>query len=217
MKKIYLLASTALLAITTVHAQITEGKWLAIGGISGGFNNRTTAPNEESKGSQFGVQLQLGKAIKNNVVVGGLVGFNASSNRQFFNNNEISRGNFNSATIGVFARHYKSLGKGFNIFAQSTALVNTSRDKTNIPNGASFVNSRSTSAGIGLAPGIAYQIAKKLQVELVANNLLLLQYHNSKQYSVNQPTRTNNSFNASSSLNNGLNLGAMALGFTLIL
>lgn len=217
MKKIYLLAFTALLAITTLKAQITEGKWLAIGGISGGISNRSTAPNEESKGSQFGVQLQLGKAIKNNVVVGGLVGFNTSRNRQFFNNNEISRGNFRSATIGVFARHYKSLGKGFNIFAQSTALVNASRDKSSIPNGASFVSSRSTVVSIGLAPGISYQIAKKLQVELVANNLLSLQYHNTKQYSVNQPTRTNTSFSASTSLNNGLNLGAMALGFTLIL
>lgn len=217
MKKIYTLAVLTMLTIANLQAQITEGKWLAIGSIGGGTSTREISPAEENKNSFFGVQLQLGKAIKNNVVVGGLVGFNTQVSRSLFNNNETNSNNLTSSSIGLFTRHYKSLGKGFNVFAQSTMVVGSARDKSKSTGGGEFINSRSTAFSIGLAPGISYQIAKKLQVEIVATNLLSLQYSNQKEYSISRPTRTTSSFSGSSSLNNGLNVGALSIGFALVL
>lgn len=115
-----------------VNAQIKKGTFLIGGQLSAGKFEREPnypfpQPTPYFQGDNFkyvNVGISIGKAIKNNQVIG--FNFNTATSKQTISNNgtesTLSKNNLNE--VGIFYRAYKKIGNGFYFFGQGNALVN---------------------------------------------------------------------------------------------
>jgi hypothetical protein len=219
MKKTFVLL---LLIGTTaaVTAQIKKGAILLGGQL--GFNNSSgdytsntppnTPQNQKSRGANFGIAI--GSAIKDNVVVGINAGYGS-----YKNENTVGITSFTSTTnqynFGVFYRQYKSLGRNFYFLGEAGIGYNGSKQTDKNTPVVNDVTRKSSGVQLYLSPGVAYQVSKKLQLEILVPNIVSAGYSKNKTTSqVNNSTQDN--FYINTNLN-GPPLNNLAVGFRFIL
>ena len=204
------------------QAQIKKGDILLGGTL--GFNTQKTTPGDNSptqgtKQSSFTITPSIGKAVKDNLLIGFDLTFAGSKNTQNVGASNTTKSNTYGA--GVFIRKYKPLGSGFAIFMQTRLGGNYNTQKSQYEL-TSYPYSKVSGYSFDLSfyPGIAYAITKRVQLETGFANLVDVNYSHSKiAYTTgvnNTVTSTDklNSFNVSTSLSN--NFG-FAVGIKVLL
>ena len=92
---------------------------------------------------------------------------------------------------GVFARHYKNIGKsGVYVFVQNSlgATHENQRYEKTVNVNSDPKNVKTFSAYLNIYPGLSYAVSQKLHLETGFNNLLSLNYSNSKNAYWSAPT-----------------------------
>ncbi|HTI09538.1 MAG TPA: hypothetical protein VL832_13305 [Puia sp.] len=200
-------------AITYVsQAQIKKGDIL-LGGTLSLYSQKATPdnnyPTPPNKQTNYNISPSIGKAIKDNLLVGFDLAFTGSKNTQ-----GTGTGSYTSKSCtygaGVFLRKYKPLGGGFAIFMQTRFGGSYNTQKTQYEGDPyPYNNVKGYSFDLSFYPGIAYAITKRVQLETGFANLVDVNYSHSKDSQttgVNNNVLANsksNSFGISTSLSNG--------------
>lgn len=211
MRKLYFLAVICLLAITITHAQIRKGSTFLGGDISASTQKSQTGTDPVLRQSGFTISPVFGKAIKDNLVLGGDLSYGHSKY-----DNVGSEQKINVYGAGIFLRKYKPLGSsGFFIFLQGRAgyryLESTIDTWT-----TAYDQVKNHTINISAYPGLSYAISRKLHLETGFNNVVSVNYFTEKREIAGGTVTTvkNSGFSISSSLNNISNL---YLGFRVLL
>jgi hypothetical protein len=219
MKKTFALLLLIVCSIVSA-AQIKKGAIL-LGGQLGVYNSSidytsstppNTPQNQKNKGANFGIVI--GTAIKDNVVVGINTGYG-----YYKNENTVGITSFTSNTdqynFGVFYRQYKSLGRNFYFLGEAgVGYIGSKQTDKNTPV-VNDVTRKSSGVQLYVNPGVAYQVSKKLQLEILVPNIVSAGYSKNKTTSqVNNSTQDN--FYINTNLN-GPPLNNLAVGFRFIL
>ena len=168
MKTTLLLLPVFLLTTLAVHAQIDKGR-VQIGGDLN-FNNQhfSQSSNSINNYTSLIIRPSIGRFYATNQLAGLFLNF-------------VYAGNYTGKTYtyggGVYFRQYKQVVKSLYVFAEEQGGFNYNR-YTNFPSVSSPVNSYSIS--LNLRPGIAYDLTKRMQLEMAYNNLLSVSYNYSK-------------------------------------
>jgi len=210
MKKILLFIFTLSLFVSSANSQIKKGS-IFLGGDIGGSTQKTKTDGVTSdKQSGINISPVIGKAIKDNLVLGINAGINLYKDENTTNTNSYS--------AGVFLRKYKNIGtSGFYIFVQGGLNGAYYTQKRNVAPSPISNETKIIFVGLSAYPGISYAISRKLHLETGFNNLLLLNYRNEKRETGDPviSTQKTNAFNISSSLNNATS--SLYLGFRLLI
>ncbi|HRP33391.1 MAG TPA: hypothetical protein PKV73_15945 [Agriterribacter sp.] len=215
MRKTYTLVSLVFLTLcTTTQAQIKKGSIFLGGDMTLGISNSKNSNDESvSKQTNFGISPVAGVALKDNFVAG--ASLNGGFSNYTYSNQTSQKGNNFGA--GVFARHYKNLGKsGFYIFLQNSLNASFGEQRQRNTNSSDQIKINSFTAVVSLYPGISYAATQKLHLETGFNNLLYMNYSHEKRNNTNPAyadTRTN-SFSLGTSLNN---LSSFYVGFRMLI
>ena len=202
MKQIKLLTIAVLLIASTSHAQINKGVNALGGNLSFGTSSIKNGNNSFTNTSLL-ISPSFMTAYKNNRAVG----FNLSY--QYSKSNYANQ-KTNGYGTGVFLRQYKPLGKGFYVFAQEALNFQYSKIS---PDTTNFINSKTISIAFTANPGIAYDLSKKVQLELLLfNNFLSAEYSYLSSTSIASSTIKSNNFHIGANLDGSqltsLNIGA---------
>ena len=199
------------LFIMIANAQFQKGNILLGGDLSYATNTSsvTNTPGQTNSGGPF--NISLGKAIKENTIVG--VNLLYSTNT---NDYQVGKYVSNGYGIGVFYRVYKNLGKDFYFFGQAGAEYDGSTAYSKDSTGHKSNNTTMNGGNIYLTPGIAYKLSKKFFMELSIPQVFSVGYSSSSTDIAPGLTQKNNSFNAGINFNSNP-LTSLALGFRLII
>ncbi|MCG2614483.1 porin family protein [Terrimonas sp. NA20] len=176
MKKSLLILSIASFAIiSSTHAQIKKGATLIGGNIGGGTSNTDNPNSPYVDQSSLAVGLRFGKAVKENLIVGGIVSY--SGNKWENSNISPTSSTQRQYSAGVFARKYKPIGNsGFYIFGTGSLAGVLTRYTDTYPQPGSDTKTKGTAVNLSVDPGVSYAVNKWLQIEAGLNNLLTLSY-----------------------------------------
>jgi len=215
MKKAILLFFAVLLFALKSTAQFETGQRIFSGGINfNNYNNQTDLNNSTSKNAQtsFNLDASIGKFIRPNLVRG--LSINYGHNYEKSDPSSFKQ-NYNSVGLGLFATQYRSFGKNFFGFIRFN-LNGNYQFGTRVQSGVDQ-KIRGYGFSAGLTPGISYKINKRVLLNGTLNNIALLSFNHQKTTYSNssQVTRTNQT-GLYSSLSNG-SLGAIGIGFNLLL
>lgn len=204
MKKFYLFFYLILTGFLS-HAQFNKGAIL----LGGDLNFQASSVKDvndglassTTKNTQVTFQPAIGKAIKEDLVAGITLDYAYSSG------SGSTSTKYNLYGGGIFLRKYRSLGNKFYLFGQSNLGYDYSKQTIdNPPNTGGPDHQIDKAYGVGLqfAPGVAYSLDQKWQVEFEFPNLLNINYtHTSEDDLYDTPPNHqvyNNSFGFSSSL-----------------
>ncbi len=169
MKQIRLLTIAILLIASTSHAQINKGGTALGGNINFGTSTSKSDNNSKRTVTSFAISPSLMIIYNNNRAVG----FNLNYDYTKYNYFDKSANGYGA---GIFLRQYKPLGKGFYVFAQEALNFNY-RKSLGIADSAIIYNSKSFDAILTVNPGLAFDLSKRVQLELLFfNNLLAIEY-----------------------------------------
>ena len=216
-----ILSIVVFISVSTVaNAQFTKGS-LVLGGSLGysdfksTSNNPTDRPETKYTGGIF--NINLGKAIRENAVVGINLSYSHNSQNNYYTGNtgslDYSR---NTYTIGVFYRLYKSLGKDFYFFAEGSASYLGSTESGKDELGVKQLSGSGNGGIINVYPGISYKVSKRFLMELSIPTLFSASYTSSKTNSGPIVYNKISQFDISSSLGSNP-LQYLGIGFHLIL
>ena len=203
MKKTFTLVTLTLLTIasTTLHAQLNKGS-IALGGNISFYSVKTEDHSAERHQTSLYISPSLTSFYKDNHAVG--------FHLDYFHNQSDSSNKANSYGAGVSLRQYKPLGKAFYIFVQEGLDYSYYKNKPSVDNIQSKFTQNSVS--IALNPGVAYDLSKRIQFEILFfNNLLSASYLNQKTESPVNVFKSNQfSFSANTTITDltTLNVGA---------
>ncbi|HXD79569.1 MAG TPA: hypothetical protein VN616_17255 [Puia sp.] len=174
MKKIPLLFSFLLIAFFS-QAQIDKGTILLGGDISLSTYSAHSSSGAPPKYQEnvFYVDPSIGLAVRNNFVLGLDLGLGYESR-------PVENGyKDNNYQAGVFLRQYKFLGSG-SCFFGATELAFGYNDLTQDQSVGYRQDERTTSAELSFAPGVAYALNHRWQLEVVFPQVLDLTYSHQK-------------------------------------
>lgn len=217
MKKILFFFLITLLTVTT-NAQINKNAVLLGGDISFGTGKTSSSSTSTDQKSNNGsISLSLGKAIKENQVVGFNVGYFGQRTTNMFTGSDTATTQINGFEIGFFYRQYKMLAKDFYVFGQANALYrySTSTSDYKLNPGNNYKVNQNVAA-VSVTPGLAYKIFKKTFVELSLINLASLSYSNAKNIHKDYTQKSNN-VSLTTAFSNNSDLGSVGIGFRFIL
>jgi len=215
--KILLVPALVIISGTSAIAQIKKGAVL-LGGQLGfssssiNSNDVNTVQQQSSKG--FSITPALGKAVRENLVVGADISYVYS--KYTITNSVLDKSN--SYGIGFFVRKYKELGKGFYLFGQARAGGSYFK-KDHIdhytPQAVSTA-SKGYDIQLGVYPGVAYSASRRFQLEAGFNNLGYVRYSHSRQTPNTNLSASNtyNNFSLGSSLSD---FAGFTVGFRVLL
>lgn len=212
MKKILLVLITGCIFVSSVNAQIKKGSVFLGGDIGGSVQKTKSGDVTTNKQSGINISPVVGKAIKDNLVLGVNAGFGINNNDYPMGNTEYDTKSYNA---GVFLRKYKNIAaSGFYIFVQGGLGASYYNQKQEGML-TTYDNMKRTTIGINAYPGISYAVNKKLHLETGFNNLLMVNYFHEKR-EAGSPVQNykTNGFSVSSSLNNA---SYLYLGFRLLI
>ncbi len=173
MKKILLIAFILPILTFTTHAQIKKGSFLLGSDIS--FSSAKSESQYTTSQQGFSLSPILGKAIKENLIVGGFAGIIFNKTKSSAVPDGVAKSNTYSA--GVFVRKYKQLGgNGFHFFLEGNAGYATSKYTNNNSNPVFETETNISVMAIGVKPGIAFAICDKVHLETGLNNILSVAY-----------------------------------------
>jgi hypothetical protein len=198
-----------------VNAQIKEGSILVGGQV---YYANTTAKTSNSNASQkqnYGaIDLSLGKAIKENTVLGINLEFAPGTSNQVNNGSVIYKTKAIGYGAGVFYRRYKTLAKDFYFFIEGGVNFFYNQQTTRDSAENKIQKITNSTAQIYLAPGISYKVLKNLHLEVSIPQLTSLAYTNSKtSYLASRSSQNNISFQSNL---NASTLNNLSVGFRLI-
>jgi len=214
-KKITFITLAFLCCSFFVNAQIKEGS-LLIGGqvYYANVSAKTSNGGRMEKASNGVIDLSLGKAIKDNVVLGVHLQFIPGTSDQINNGSVSYKTKSNGYGAGVFYRKYKTLAKDFYFFIEAGANYLYEKQTTRDTAGNKVQMSTYSAVQLALAPGISYKVLKNLHMEVMIPGLLTLQYEVDKTSSISQSASQNKyTFNTNI---NASTLNNLSVGFRLI-
>lgn len=212
MKKTIIVSILCLLSFS-LFAQIKKGATLVGVDISFGSNNsKQTGINYtgDSKSNNFNLSLLLGKAIKDNLFVGGAFSLGTSQIKNSFSGSSDTEQKFASIGGSVWMRKY------FPVYGPLYAFVNAGVGANGTSENRTGYTSKTKGFGVALNiyPGVSVQLKKSFYIDIALTNLASISYNHSsseqRDVNGNSITYSNNSFGASTSLgnnNNPLQLG----------
>jgi len=221
MKQKFLLASvTVLLLSLTTKAQIGKGSvWL--GGNIGYSSSRTsgsgTGPvnSPEAKTKSGWIAPAIGKAVKDNLIVGISLSY---QNVHYSDYAQYKKDNENYYGAGFFIRQYVPVLNRLYVFGQGNINFRYYKSEADLsdnypPN--THTEDKGWNVGLGFQPGVSFAINKKLQLETGFNNLISVQYQDSKETSNYVDFgRKNKQFSAGLNLDNA---SSFYVGFRILL
>ena len=214
MQKRILLAVFTVTVATAVNAQIKKGGLLLGGQLSfSSQKNESTAPNAyATTNNSFFISPAFGRAIRENLIIGFDLLYSHGKYQATPNVRQLS----DSYGAGFFIRKYKELGKGFYLFGQARAGGSYNRQHyTDFIQGGNNSSAKGFTAQLGIYPGVAYAVSKKMQLEAGFSNLAAIRYEYLKQTpSGNTATYTSSNFSFSSSLSS---FAGPTIGFQVLL
>ena len=111
--KILLAIAVVIIISTNADAQIKKGAVLLGGSLGFSTRNNKVSTTQDYRSTSFNVSPALGKAIKENLLLGFDLSYGYAKN-EFFSPPVQKT---NSYGAGIFIRKYKVLGKGFLIYS----------------------------------------------------------------------------------------------------
>lgn len=171
-----------------------------------GICSKNKIRGDVTTNKQNGINISpvVGKAIKENLVLGVNAGFGIYNNDYPMGNAEYDTKSYDA---GLFLRKYKNIStSGFYIFVQGgLGVAYNNQKQEDMP--VTYDDIKRTALGINAYPGISYAVNKKLHLETGFNNLLMVNYFHEKRES-GSPVTTykTNGFSVTSSLNNASSL-----------
>ena len=199
-------------ATTTVNAQINEGRYLLGGSIS--YNNQKDQQSSGTKYETLYSNIQFGKVIRDNEVVGIIASYGFSNYGPTNKSNQ-----FNA---GVFYRKYKPLAKNLYFFGEVDGLYNHSQNtQGDFQTGSDGTRYIVNGGMVSFIPGISYSICKRMQIELSMPNIASISYGSEKNQTTSSTTNsistvTGNIFSGNINLNSNL-LTNFGIGFKFFL
>jgi len=159
MKKLAL-SLFAIVAISlSSQAQTEKGKIMLGGGLT--LDSYNSDVSGASAISNFRIEPSIGYFFGNNIALGTGVGYSHSDNGGYQNS---------AFTVSPFARHYTMLSESFRFFGQLS--VPMAFGTFNDPyTGNTLQKGKTTSIGVGLAPGFAFFPTKKIGIEVAVSGL----------------------------------------------
>lgn len=171
----------ALLAFLPLTAQVKKGTVIVGAGVNIstspnfylGFNNG----NEWQRQTQF--QLEAGKAVKNNLLLGVRLGAGTAPASEYAPNNGRYAFRYIDSrfyTGELYLKKYAPMGKKFAFFAEATLTGLTNRYNSADLYGFGYSNLKIRQLSLSGSMGVAYHLSKRVSFELSFNNLLSFRY-----------------------------------------
>jgi hypothetical protein len=207
-----------LLLSFTVNGQIKKQS-IVLGGQLFYYNNKNQVDNLNQKSESGTISISIGKAFKENKVIGINLSFSPIRQSNYLNGSDTTNLTFNRFDIGAFYREYKKLGKDFYFFSQVDGAFITANQTEHYKIASGDVKATQRGGFISLTPGISYQVFKKMQLEITIPNILSVQYLVTK-FDSEIPQVKNSKreqFLFYSNINNNTGLGFLGVGFRFIL
>jgi hypothetical protein len=177
--KILLLFAIFFCVALASNAQINTGRYL-LGGSFNIYNAKNFQPSSNSKFKSLNANIQFGKVVKENTVVGLILSY-GYSNYYYTNTPDYTK--INQSRAGIFYRKYKGLAKDFYFFGEvDAAYSHTENTQAYFQNGTQTQGSKSISDGgsASFVPGISYAVGKRMQIELLMPDIIQLSYSHIK-------------------------------------
>jgi hypothetical protein len=214
MIRIVCIALVTLIICQSSSAQIKKGATL-LGGqliVNTQRSSNSSIVNPYSSG-WITIAPAFGKAIKEDLVLGGELSFGYSGTK--YDGSSYQENRSNSYGAHIFLRRYRTLGKGFFLFGEARTGFDYGHTRYLNPQSPSTEYTQNTaSADLSFYPGLAYTLTNKLQLEAGFTNLALIRYsHGRTSGSSTVVGGSSDSFTLSSSLssNAGLSFGFRVL------
>jgi hypothetical protein len=205
-----LLACSGLLT----NAQIKKGSTL-LGGQLSIYNRQYENVDDVNERKTSLISASVGRAVKENTVVGIDFGYSWDNSYYSYDSSTLK---FHQNNIGAFFRKYKRLGKDFYVFGQVDGSYITSDERREYQNPDNNYYASTSGGRASVSLGLAYNIFKKMQVELTLPGIVAAHYTVTK-YKKNIPTDNSKSeeFYFNSNLTNNNILGSLSIGFRFVL
>jgi hypothetical protein len=173
MKKHFYLLTVGLLTACISYAQVKKGDVLVGGNI--GFFKQDVSPGQSGNDlTSFSIYPSIGKAIRDDLVVGLNLGYAHSRTKSVTSDAYITTQV--QYSLGAYIRRYKNLGAGFALFGEGDLLLTYGLYKSYYDGGPKPPASKSYSIRAGLYPGIAYFLSRRVQVETGFQDIVNVQY-----------------------------------------
>ena len=203
---------------TTVNAQIKRKSVLLGGQISfeqQKSNNQDTNNlfQQTNRSGTYG--LSLGIAVKRNLVVG-LTGSISPGKISILNNGTLTTTETDRYEAGIFLRRYQQLLRRFYFFGEIDATGNIAKTESSTLNSGI---SKEKGVRLGVTPGLSYQVARKLHLEIAIHEIVGVGYSKfTHDLPDPQPDSHSEKISFSTSLNSdNKTLGGVGIGVRLIL
>jgi hypothetical protein len=218
MKREILLIAIIISSAITVQAQVSAGKYL-LGGSFSAYDSKNAESSLHTHQQNGAASIQLGKAIKENTVIGIIASYSYYKNHLLdLPDSNVSKSN--QVTLGLFYRKYKKLAKDLYFYAEGEAAYSHSTNSQEYFVNGNVLKNTSDAGILSFTPGISYAICKSFQVELLMPNLLRVSYeHDRTDYPNSIPahaTDKGNTFAVNANLNSNF-LSNFGIGFTFLL
>jgi hypothetical protein len=207
MRRLFTLAIIIIFSIS-LNAQIRKGSIFLGGDLSGGLSTTKVADSTYNKQNGVNISPVFGKAVKDDLILGGHLNLNFSENDY---SGVYPDQSDNSYGGGIFLRKYKAIGKG-NLYIFLDGSLNYSYRHYKYGNSAYSSDMKQNIIYISAFPGLSYAVTKKLHLETGFRNLLNLNYSHEKKIESNLSTTTytTNHIGFDSNLDN---LSTLYIGF----
>ena len=184
--------------VVTTRAQINKGAtWLG-GQVSySQSSDKTEGSPVTNKTSGFSVSPAIGKAVKDNLVVGVSAAYHHSKGKS----GSTTTSKYDSYGGGVFIRKYVPVPviSQLYLFGDARVYVNRAIEKGYASSGN--LKNKYWDAGISVTPGISYGVTKNIQIETGVYSLFSARYQKTDKKN-NSGESKNSSFGAGFSLDN---------------
>jgi hypothetical protein len=181
MKNFYLLVF-AVLFCSLVRAQIKKGEIVLGGDVQYNDQSSNDGSNQVYTNKNWGINPSIGKAIKDNLVLGLTISYDHGTNAQ--GDPTSFTGSSDLFGAGIFLRRYKPLGNNFYLFCQSMFSGSYSHGSSANPAPNNNPSSQSDNKGVEVRlqiyPGISYAITRRWQLETGLPNFFVVDYTHSK-------------------------------------
>jgi hypothetical protein len=181
----------------------------------------TQQPYPNSKNKSLNANIQFGKVVKENTVVGVILSYGCF-NYYATNSRDSNFSKSNQYSAGVFYRKYKRLLKDFYFFGEvDAAYFHTENTQGYFQNGNYGSRSISNGGSVSFIPGISYAVCKRMQLELLMPNIIGISYSHVKTDYTNAPppsapSQEGNVFSFNTNLNANF-LSSFGIGFKFLL
>jgi hypothetical protein len=219
MKKVLLLVTPCVLFITAPYAQVSKGKTLLGGSIyfvKGSEEHTNALTNGPAEHTTVALGASAGKVVRDNLVFG-LQGSYFSQNQDATNYSDKWKNKGFSS--GVFLRKYVPLQKNFYFFGHSAAVYGTNKTDRSALSGQMIHKEKYWNTTVSLFPGLAYAVKRNFHIEAGLNDMIVLNYGQSKRESTDLATG-NTSLTKQKGLSLSTNLGSttgFSIGFRFLL